>query len=63
MLGRTAKSEVAQVIDHILGADNSIVPINNLALHLLNTAKRTLTEPDDIEVSHMKIRCKPNIVQ
>jgi hypothetical protein len=60
VLRGAAVGEVSQVVDHVIGADDGVVPFDDLALHLLNIGEGAATESDDVAVPHVVVGREPN---
>ncbi len=58
-----AVGKVTQIVHLVIGANDSVMPLDNLLLHLLNVNERPVAEPNDVSVSQVVVGCKPDLTQ
>src|ERR1039458_6270866 len=60
-LFNAAHAKIPKEIERIVWLDVRVHPIHNARIHLFRALKRTIAIANDVEVSEVKIGCKPGI--
>jgi hypothetical protein len=57
----SAQAEISEKIKRVMGLHRGIQSIHDDFIHLLRVGKRTIAVANDVEVSKVKVGCKPSV--